>query len=189
MLKRSAKTIGKLLESNAKAHPMCRISVGNDNKWFSVEVGDTLIYDRQMPAVAPYEQVTPNAWGTLVWMKREELLTLVKAVAVESDNEIILHIGEDKVEAGCKVDGTRRDIDEVPILKIERSAALGKKPIERTIGFKPKFMLEAMDKMTSEEVVMSVTGPESPMMLYPGDDTPKAPLDSKHLALVMPLRF
>jgi DNA polymerase III sliding clamp (beta) subunit (PCNA family) len=189
MLKRSAKTMAKLLEANAKAHPVCRISVGNDGKWFSVELGDTIFYDRQMPGVVPYDQVTPSTWGTLVRMQREALVTLIKAVSVESETEIILHVGEDKVEAGCKVDGTRREIDEIPILQIERSAALGKKAVDRTIGFKPRFLLEAVDKMLAEEVVMSVTGPESPMMIYPGDDSPKTPLDSKHLALVMPLRF
>lgn len=189
LLKRSTKTIVKLLEGGAKASPMCRICVGNDGKWFSLELGDTVLYDRMMPEAVNYATVTPDAWATRVRVNREAFTALVKGVAVESETEIILHVRETDIVASCKVDGSIREVDEMPILQIENSKALGAKPIERTVGLRPRFVLDAIDRMTSEDLVFSMVHPERAVMFIPGDEEAKRPLDAKHLGLVMPLRF
>lgn len=188
ILRATGKTLIKLLEANAKAHPICRISSTADGAMMSVEIGSTTLYEKQMPQAVEYEQAIRNNWGTRVRVAREKLMTLVKAVSVESDNEIILHVRKTDMIGGCKVDGTRRDVDEIQ-MQIDGDDKLGATPMERTIGARPKFLLDAVDSMTCDEVFLCMTEPLQPMIFVPADDAAIRPIDAKHMALVAPIRF
>jgi len=159
-------------------HAMVKLSVSKNFAIF--EVGPTTVYSRLIDGNFPnYEQVIPKNNPKHIDLKREELISVLRRVAVLADNvtrQVKMTLKPERVEFSVST----ADVGEA---KEELGVEYRGEPLE--IGYNAHYLLEALRTMSTEMVQMSLNTPTSPGVLTPvnGDK------DEELVCLVMPLRL
>ena len=159
-------------------HALVKLSVSKNFAIF--EVGPTTIYSRLIDGNFPnYEQVIPKNNPKHIDLKREELISVLRRVAVLADNvtkQVKMTLKPERVEFSVST----ADVGEA---KEEIGVDYRGEILE--IGYNANYLLEALRTMSTEMVRLSFNTPTSPGVLTPVDGEK----DEELVCLVMPLRL
>jgi len=126
-----------------------------------------------------YEQVIPKNNPKQIDLKREDLISVLRRVAVLADNvtrQVKMTLKPERVEFSVST----ADVGEA---KEELGVEYRGEQLE--IGYNANYLLEALRTMTTDMVRMSLNTPTSPGVLTPVDGDK----DEELVCLVMPLRL
>ena len=156
-----------------------KVSIGKNYILFSLE--NILIMSRLVEGTFPnYEQVIPKEPRISVQANTKALLESTRRISLLTDEKS--NLIKVKVEKG-----------KLLITGSTPSAGEGKEEIDCTltgeeieVGFNVKYLLDILRAMDTEEVVIRLTNPASPVLLQPFSKDPK---EDNYLCVVMPLRL
>jgi len=164
-----------------------RLGAGHDkvnlfvSKNFAVfEVGPTTVYSRLIDGNFPnYEQVIPKESPKKFVMQRDELVAVLRRVAIFSDSvtrQVKMSLKPERVEFSVST----ADVG-------EGKEAVGVdytgEPLD--IGYNAAYLLEALRTMSSDTVRISLNTPTSPGIVVPTEQKENEDL----VCLIMPLRL
>ena len=156
-----------------------KVSVGKNYILFSLE--NISIMSRLVEGTFPnYEQVIPKEPRISVQANTKALLESTRRISLLTDEKS--NLIKVKAEKGkLLITGSTPSAGEG---KEEIDCALTGDEIE--VGFNVKYLLDILRAMDTEEVVIRLTNPASPVLLQPFSKDPK---EDNYLCVVMPLRL
>ncbi len=162
--------IKKVLETG----PSCKLSIKTPHL-FLVQEDIALavkLIDAQFP---PYEQVIPKEHTKIITVDRSRLIDSLRRAQLMSSETRGVKVAATK--DGLTITSDNPDLGEV---REELDAEYSGEPI--AIGFNPKYVVELLGQMTSDQVTLALGGELDPGLLRPltGDD---------YLGVVMPMRI
>lgn len=160
----------KVLESGAT----CKLAVKTPHLFLvqdDIALGIKLI-DAQFP---PYEQVIPKEHTKVITVDRSRLIDALKRAQLMSSETRGVKLAA--ASDGLTITSDNPDLGEV---REELDAEYNGDPI--AIGFNPKYMVELLGQITSDQITISLGGELDPGLVQPltGDD---------YLGVVMPMRI
>lgn len=123
----------------------------------------------------PYQRVIPENWDRRWLISREEFTDALRrelVLAKENSNRIILSSSGDKLELRARSEGLGEATDVLEIV------AEGE---DLEIAFNGRYLLDALESMTSESVALEMTDKDRPAALKPAVDEPN------FLCVIMPM--
>jgi DNA polymerase-3 subunit beta len=130
------------------------------------------LIDAQFP---PYDQVIPKEHKKIITVDRMRLIDALRRAQLMSSETRGVKVAAAK--EGVTITSDNPDLGEV---REELEAEYGSEPI--AIGFNPKYVVELLTQMTSDQVTVALGGELDPGLIRPltGDD---------YLGVVMPMRI
>ena len=130
------------------------------------------LIDAQFP---PYDQVIPRDHKKIITVDRMRLIDALRRAQLMSSETRGVKVAATK--EGVTITSDNPDLGEV---REELEAEYGSDPI--AIGFNPKYVVELLSQMTSDQVTLALGGELDPGLIRPltGDD---------YLGVVMPMRI
>ena len=153
------------------------VSLKYDGKRVSLTAGDVETIMRVVDADFPdYRRVLPPAFKTKVVVSRNELLDSLRRISViakKGSDAVKFEITEGKMELSTKSPEAGEAIEEIEVQKEGE---------DLTIAFNPKFIIDALRKIDTEEVEMNFVDSTSPLQMNPLDV-------EGYIYIVMPIRL
>lgn len=153
------------------------VSIKYDGKRVSLTAGDVETIMRVVDADFPdYRRVLPPAFKTKVVVSKNELLNSLKRILViakKGSDAVKFDIAEGKMILSTKSPEAGEAIEEIEVQKEGE---------DLTIAFNPKFIVDALRKIDTEEVEMNFVDPTSPLQMNPLDV-------EGYIYIVMPIRL
>lgn len=177
-----ARTLQEVARSITPESEKVKIFIGESQIFF--EVDDTLFVSRLIDGKYPeYKQVIPKDFSSSVFARREDLLRAARVASIFSDaksREVKLKMkgGEGKIKIEAQSVETGENITEV-------KAQVNLKG-ESEIAFNNRYLIDALNTLTSENVYIGFNDSFGPVILREVADENK--LDENYLHIVMPIR-
>jgi DNA polymerase-3 subunit beta len=141
-----------------------------------LRAGDTVVISRFIEGEFPdYEQVIPEYSGPSISINRKEAISIVKRVAILSDDKtraIRLELKSGVMMLSTTNPGLGDATEEAQVEYAGEAI---------TLGFNAKYLLEFMTVMTGETLILSAKGDQDPILL-------QCDKDPESIAIVMPMR-
>jgi DNA polymerase-3 subunit beta len=162
--------IRKVLESG----PSCKLAIKTPHLFLvqdDIALAVKLI-DQQFP---PYDQVIPKEHKKIITVDRGRFIDALRRAQLMSSETRGVKVAATK--EGMTITSDNPDLGEV---REELEAEYDGEPI--AIGFNPKYVVELLTQMTSDQITISLGGVLDPGLIRPltGDD---------YLGVVMPMRI
>ena len=121
------------------------------------------------------DKMLSSSYQTRVKVQRRELLSCIDRATLlvkeEDKKPVIIMIGEDNME--LKINTTIGSMDE--IIEITKDGA------DMNIGFNPKFLIDALRAIDSEEITLYLVSPKAPCFIRDAEET--------YCYLILPVNF
>lgn len=147
-----------------------------DDKHAMFEFDDTVVVSRLIDGdYYRIDKMLSSSYQTRIKVQRKEFLSCIDRATLlvkeEDKKPVIIMIGEESME--LKINTTIGSMDEV----IE----ITKDGIDMNIGFNPKFLIDALRAIDSEEITLYLVSPKAPCFIR--DD------EEKYCYLILPVNF
>ena len=140
------------------------------------EFDDTIVVSRLIEGeYYRIDKMLSSSYKTRVTVQRRELLSCIDRATLlvkeEDKKPVIIMIGDDSME--LKINTTLGSMDEV--IEITKDGA------DMNIGFNPKFLIDALRAIDSEEITLYLVSPKAPCFIRDAEDT--------YCYLILPVNF
>ncbi len=152
------------------------VNIYFDDKHAMFEFDDTVVVSRLIDGeYYRIDKMLSSSYQTRIKVQRKEFLSCIDRATLlvkeEDKKPVIIMIGEESME--LKINTTIGSMDEV----IE----ITKDGIDMNIGFNPKFLIDALRAIDSEEITLYLVSPKAPCFIR--DD------EEKYCYLILPVNF
>ena len=140
------------------------------------EFDDTIVVSRLIEGeYYRIDKMLSSSYQTRVTVQRRELLSCIDRATLlvkeEDKKPVIIMIGSDSME--LKINTTLGSMDEV--IEITKDGA------DMNIGFNPKFLIDALRAIDSEEITLYLVSPKAPCFIRDLEET--------YCYLILPVNF
>jgi DNA polymerase-3 subunit beta len=152
-----------------------RIELGVHENQVIFSTGDALLTTRRIDGQFPnYKQLVPEAFEHELSLPREELLEVVRRVAVmaQRNSPLRLRFGDGELTVSAQTQDVGEARESLPV-------AFTGEPLE--IGFNAEFLRDGVESIAGEQVRLKLISPLRPAVLQGEDDS--------FLYLIMPIRL
>jgi len=152
-----------------------RIELGVHENQVIFSTGDALLTTRRIDGQFPnYKQLVPEAFDHELALPREELLDVVRRVAVmaQRNSPLRLRFGDGELTVSAQTQDVGEARESLPV-------SFNGEPLE--IGFNAEFLRDGIESVGGEQLRLKLISPLRPAVLQGEDDT--------FLYLIMPIRL
>jgi len=152
-----------------------RIELGVHENQVIFSTGDALLTTRRIDGQFPnYKQLVPEAFDHELSLPREELLDVVRRVAVmaQRNSPLRLRFGDGELTVSAQTQDVGEARESLPV-------SFNGEPLE--IGFNAEFLRDGIESVGGEQLRLKLISPLRPAVLQGEDDT--------FLYLIMPIRL
>lgn len=152
-----------------------RIELGVHENQVIFSTGDALLTTRRIDGQFPnYKQLVPEAFDHELALPREELLKVVRRVAVmaQRNSPLRLRFGDGELTVSAQTQDVGEARESLPV-------SFSSEPLE--IGFNAEFLRDGIDSVAGEQLRLKLISPLRPAVLQGEDDS--------FLYLIMPIRL
>ena len=152
-----------------------RIELGVHENQVIFSAGDALLTTRRIDGQFPnYKQLVPEAFDHELALPREELLDVVRRVAVmaQRNSPLRLRFGDGELTVSAQTQDVGEARESLPV-------SFNGEPLE--IGFNAEFLRDGIESVGGEQLRLKLISPLRPAVLQGEDDT--------FLYLIMPIRL
>jgi DNA polymerase III subunit beta len=152
-----------------------RIELGVHENQVIFSTGDALLTTRRIDGQFPnYKQLVPEAFDHELALPREELLEVVRRVAVmaQRNSPLRLRFGDGELTVSAQTQDVGEARESLPV-------SFSGEPLE--IGFNAEFLRDGIESVTGEQLRLKLISPLRPAVLQGEDDD--------FLYLIMPIRL
>lgn len=152
-----------------------RIELGVHENQVIFSTGDALLTTRRIDGQFPnYKQLVPEAFDHELALPREELLEVVRRVAVmaQRNSPLRLRFGDGELTVSAQTQDVGEARESLPV-------SFSSEPLE--IGFNAEFLRDGIDSVAGEQLRLKLISPLRPAVLQGEDDS--------FLYLIMPIRL
>src|SRR5215475_4546109 len=152
-----------------------RIELGVHENQVIFSTGDALLTTRRIDGQFPnYKQLVPEAFDHELALPREELLEVVRRVAVmaQRNSPLRLRFGDGELTVSAQTQDVGEARESLPV-------SFTGEPLE--IGFNAEFLRDGIESVTGEQLRLKLISPLRPAVLQGEDDS--------FLYLIMPIRL
>ncbi len=170
--KKAAAELRKLLD---KKEEDIKVTLGKNHVLFTI--GDMQFLTRLIEGTYPnYEQVIPAGNEKKVTIKREDFAKTLRRVAImskERSHSVKMDITENLIAVTSSNPDVGDAQDELPIAYQGESLS---------VGFNARYLIDILEAMTSENIVMELQAPLSPVLI-------KEEHNEEYRCVIMPMRI
>jgi DNA polymerase III subunit beta len=152
-----------------------RIELGVHENQVIFSTGDALLTTRRIDGQFPnYKQLVPEAFDHELALPREELLEVVRRVAVmaQRNSPLRLRFGDGELTVSAQTQDVGEARESLPV-------SFSSEPLE--IGFNAEFLRDGIESVAGEQLRLKLISPLRPAVLQGEDDS--------FLYLIMPIRL
>ena len=152
------------------------VSIYFTDKHALFEFDDTVVVSRLIEGeYYRIDKMLSSSYQTRVTVQRREFLSCIDRATLlvkeEDKKPVIIMIGDDSME--LKINTTLGSMDEV--IEITKDGA------DMNIGFNPKFLIDALRAIDSEEITLYLVSPKAPCFIRDAEET--------YCYLILPVNF
>ena len=175
----------KVIVPGKTLNEISKILSGDTDKFVSIyftdkhalfEFDDTIVVSRLIEGeYYRIDKMLSSSYQTRVTVQRKEFLSCIDRATLlvkeEDKKPVIIMIGEDSME--LKINTTLGSMDE--IIEISKDGD------DMNIGFNPKFLIDALRAIDSEEITLYLVSPKAPCFIRDVEET--------YCYLILPVNF
>ena len=184
----------KVIVPGKTLNEISKILSGDTDKFVSIyftdkhalfEFDDTIVVSRLIEGeYYRIDKMLSSSYQTRVTVQRRELLSCIDRATLlvkeEDKKPVIIMIGEDSME--LKINTTLGSMDETVAIRREgEDLEITKDGADMNIGFNPKFLIDALRAIDSEEITLYLVSPKAPCFIRDVEET--------YCYLILPVNF